>query len=387
MSGSRAPFLLTPGPTNVPERVLAASARPIIHHRTAEFSALLGGLIDGLKPIFGTTGDVLILHTTGRGGLEASITNLFAPGDDVLSVVNGRFGLMYADIAARYGLKVHHVCTNWASAADLSEVRSCLAAHPEIRAITVTQNESSTGVVNDIAALGKLAREFDKLLLVDTVSSLGGTEFRFDDWGVDICVTASQKCLMGPTGLAFIAVSQRAWQAMARCALPHYYEDLSECREKLRGDHPETPGSTPGTLVAALAESVTMIHEEGLAKVFARHRRLADAIRAGLTAMGVPLYPGGSDASRSATVTAFMAPAGAELGLIRSLLLNKYGLLVAEGLGQISKTTLRIGHMGAFYEREALLTVSAFEAVLLELGAVSAIGPGVTAFTRSLLGG
>src|SRR5262249_31894930 len=163
-----------------------------------------------------------------------------------------------------YGLKVHRVCLDWAKPADMAEIRACLDANPGVKAILVTHNESSTGIVNDIPGLGKLCREYDKLLFVDTVSSLGGTEFKFDEWDVDICVTASQKCLMGPTGLCFIAISKRAWDAQSQCKLPHYYTDLAECRAKLEGDRPETPGSTPGTLVAALAESVTMIHEEGL---------------------------------------------------------------------------------------------------------------------------
>jgi aspartate aminotransferase-like enzyme len=375
--------LLTPGPVNVPHRVLEASARPLLHHRTPQFAAKLTTVLAGMRDIFQTKNDILLVHGTGRAGLEGSISNLFSAGEEVLSICNGRFGVMYSDIAERFGLKATRVATDWTRDFDPGQVRAALRANPLIKAITVTHCETSTGVINDVASLGKIAREFDKLLLVDGVSSIGGVEFRFDDWGVDSAITGSQKGLMSPPGLGFAVLSDRAWKAADAATLPHYYFDFIDIRRKAQASVPGTPGTTPVTLVAAVAEAITMIMEEGLGNVWARYEKMAGAVRAGIVASGLKLFPE-SVRRRSPTVTVFEAPAGFEAGDLIKTLVDEFGMVPASGLGPYSRSLLRIGNMGQFYQREALLTVAAVEAALVKMGVNREAGPGVRACVETL---
>lgn len=375
--------LLTPGPTNVPQRVLAAGAVPMMHHRSPEFSSVLEGTIEKMRLLFGTAGDVLLIHTTGRGGMEAAITNLFSPGDEMLSVCNGKFGEMFADIGTRYCLKAFRVAEDWLKPLHLEEIEGILEANPGVRAITAVQSDTSTAVENDIEAIGKIARKYGKLLLVDAISSLGGAPFKFDEWGVDVAITASQKGLMSPTGLAFAAVSGRAWEAVREARLPRFYCNFQDIKAKLSGKRPETPGSTPVSLVCSVNEALNMIMEEGMENVYKRHHLLARSIRAGIEAMGLKLFPA-EVARRSSTVTAIEAPPGMEVASLRQKLREEYGLFYAGGLGPYSNRTFRIGHMGNFYNRDALMAVMALEGALYCEGTLNSIGAGVTACLEAI---
>ena len=213
-------LLMTPGPTRVPDRVLRAGARPMIHHRTPEFSAELAAAIEMLGPVFGTRSAALPVHTTGRGATEAAICNFFSAGDEIIACCNGKFGEMWAGLAESYGLVVHRAATDWRLEVDASEIEQLVREHPRVRGITLTFGDTSTAVRNDIAAVCRAARSSDALVMVDGVSSIGGMPFAFDEWGVDVAVVASQKCLMSAPGLAFVAVSDRAWTANAGAKLP-----------------------------------------------------------------------------------------------------------------------------------------------------------------------
>ncbi len=376
--------LFTPGPVNVPPQVLAAGARPMLHHRTPEFSAILADLVARAQRLLGTRQEVLPVHTTGRGAMEASITNLFSPGDEILAICNGKFGEMYADIATRHGLRVRRVSTDWLKPLDLDEVGTALTANPAPRGVTVSLCETTTAVVNDVAAVAALARAHGTLTLVDAVSAAGCLRIAFDAWGLDLLVTASQKGLMSPTGLSLVALSERAWQATKTARLADYYVRFTDIRGSLRGARAETPGSTPVSLVCAVAEALRMMEEEGLDEVYARHAAVAAAIRAGLQAMGLALFPA-EHPHRSPALTAFTVPEGVAGGELRGMLKREFGLVTASGLGEAYKErVVRIGHMGHVFPRDAVLLIGTLEACLFRLGRLPEPGRGVAACIRAL---
>ncbi len=337
-------LLMTPGPTRIPAGVLAAGATPMIHHRTEEFSAVLASMIAGMRPLFGTTSDILPVHATGRGSLEAAVTNLLSPGDDVIACCNGLFGEMWAAIAEKFGIVVTRVCRSWDAPIDIAQIETALAERPRTRALILAHSDTSTGALNDIAAIARSAAPSGALVMVDAVSSLGGAPFCLDEWGVDVAVTASQKCLMSSPGLSFVALSGRAWKAAASSRLPRSYFDFPSIRRNLARTKPETPGTTPVHLVLQVNAALRQIHEEGIENVFARHQEMAFMIRDGIGAFGMSLQCPDLK-SYSPTVTAIRVPAGVAPASIRQRLKAR-GILTARGLGDHEATSFRIGHMG-----------------------------------------
>lgn len=378
-------YLLSPGPINIPDRVLMAMHHSSLHHRTPEFSCILKGLLKNMKEIFQTEEIVLPLHSTGRGALEATITNLFSSGDEIASICSGRFGEMYADIAEKFGLKVHRVCTDWEKDVDLEAVRSLLKKHPQIKALTVSHNETSTAVEHDIPSLAGLAHEFDTIIMVDTVSSLGGIEFRFDNWDVDVAIAASQKALMGPTGISFVVLNNRAWELYERSSLPKAYFDFSSIYKKVSAANPETPGSTPVTLVTAMEESTRMIIDEGLEIVWKRHCQTSASIKNALQEMGLELFPA-NIRTRSKTVTAFSVPETITSDSVKKIMEQLFGIVITGGLGPYKNKVIRLGHMGNFFTRDSLLLISSLEEALYLLGYSVGIGKGLTSLAESLRG-
>jgi aspartate aminotransferase-like enzyme len=361
---------MTPGPTRVPARVLAAGARPMIHHRTPEFSRELAAMNEMLAPFFGTASQVLPVHTTGRGAIEAAICNLFSPGDVAVACCNGKFGEMWASIAESYGVVVHRVATDWERDVDPAEVDAALAAHPGARAVALPYGDTSTGVANDVAAVAAVARARGALVLVDGVSSIGGMPFAFDAWGVDVAVTASQKCLMSSPGLAFVVMSERAWAATARARLPRNYWDLAAVRREVTKAKPETPGTTPVHLVLQVAEALRMLHEEGVAAVHARHARMSQLAQSRAAALGLaPQCP--ALARRAATLTGIAVPAGVSPQGLRDAVKAR-GILTAAGLDRYRDTAFRVGHMGDIREADVTRT---FDAVADALGAMRGAEP------------
>jgi aspartate aminotransferase-like enzyme len=337
-------LLMTPGPTRVPDRVLAAGASPMIHHRTGEFSEILDSTIRRLRPLFGTTGDILPIHATGRGALEAAIANLLSPGDEVVACCNGLFGEMWSRIAERFGILVHRVCTEWELPLDPARIESALEAAPRARAVLLVHSDTSTGALSDVAAVVRAARRSGALVMVDAVSSLGGTAFRMDEWGADVAVTASQKCLMSSPGLSFAALSERAWRACETARLPRSYFDLAAIKKALGRAKPETPGTTPVHLIAQVHAALSLIEEEGLEAVYARHEKMAETVRAGVGEMGMSLQCPALG-RLSPTLTAVRAPDGISPQSLREQLKAR-GILTARGLGDYDPTSFRIGHMG-----------------------------------------
>ena len=355
-------LLMTPGPTRVPDRVLRAGARPMIHHRTPEFSRELADAIALLAPVFGTRVRPMPIHTTGRGALEAAICNLFSPGDEIAACCNGKFGEMWADLAALYGLVVHRWSPSWERDADPRELDALLERWPRTKAVTVAYGDSSTGVANDVASLAKVAASRGALILVDGVSSIGGMPFELDEWGVDLAVVASQKCLMSATGLSFVAMSDRAWSAAATARLPRSYWDFGGVRAAISGPTAETPGSAPVHLVLQVAEALRQIHEEGVAAVRARHHATALRLRRGLAELGLepqcPLLE-----RRSDTMTAIALPSGVAPKAFRAAI-KAGGILTAAGLGPYEATGVRIGHMGDIRAADVDVTLAAIRRAL-----------------------
>ncbi len=366
-AGDEPLLLMTPGPTRVPERVLRAGARPMIHHRTPEFSRALAVALDLLRPVFGTAQTPLPIHTTGRGALEAAICNLFSPGDEIAVCCNGKFGEMWARLAESYGVVVHRIATRWELGVDASELESALDNHQRIRAIALAFGDSSTGVANDVDAIARIARSRDKLVLVDGVSSIGGMPFSFDEWGVDVAVTASQKCLMSAPGLSWAVLSDRAWSACASSKLPRSYWDFAAVKRAVGKARPETPGTPPVAIVLQVAEALRMIHEERLDAVYARHAALARRVREGIRALGLSLQC--PDLPRlSATMTAIGLPVGIDPRALRERIKAR-GILTAGGLGPFESTGFRIGHMGDIRMADVERTLDALRHSLDELRA------------------
>jgi aspartate aminotransferase-like enzyme len=335
--------LRTPGPTPMPPQVAAALSQPMINHRGPEFAELLAEVTTGIQEAFQTQSDVLLLTSSGTGGLEAAVANLFSPGDRVLAIIIGNFGERFATIAERYGLDVQRITFPNGHAADPQVVADRLAADPAVAAVLVTHNETSTGVTNDLQAIAGAVRDKGPLLLVDGVSSAGSLEIKTDEWGVDVLVSASQKGWMVPPGLAMVSVSPRAWEAHQRATLPRYYWDFTYARkEAARGQTPFTPTIT---VLYGFREAMNMLRTEGFPAVFERHRQIGAYTRAGLDKLGLRLVPV-EERTASNTVTAFWLPQGTDEKAFLETLRVQYDIVLAGGQGELAGQIARIGHMG-----------------------------------------
>ena len=365
-------YLLAPGPTPVPPEVLAAMARPIIHHRTPEYEALFAEVRQSLRQLFQCGRDVLMFAASGTGAMEGAVVNTCSPGDTVVVVRGGKFGERWAEICEAYGLRVVSVDVPYGKSVDPAAVATALRDTPGAQALFATHSETSTGAVHDIQSLAAVAGRTDTLLIVDAITSLGVLDLPMDAWGVDLVVAGSQKALMLPPGLAFAALSERAWTRVPHSRLPKYYFDfLREQKAILKNQSAYTPAVS---LVAGLRESLWMILTEGLPAVFARHARLAGATRAAVQALGLALFadhPG-------AACTAVKAPEGIEAGRIIKALRAR-GITIAGGQGTMKGQIFRISHMGYVDGFDVLTAIGALEMVLAELGYSLTLGTGVRA--------
>lgn len=356
--------LRIPGPTPCPPEVLQAASKQMINHRGEEFAELLHRVTSKLKMMFQTRSDVIILTGSGTGGLEAAIVNFLSPGDKILSVSIGVFGERFADIAEQFGAEVSRLRFEWGRAAEPQAVRQALDSDSEIKAVLVTHNETSTGVTNDLQSISNVVREFDKLLMVDAISSLGAVNLRVDAWHCDVVITASQKGWMVPPGLSMVSVNQRGWKANSKAKMPRFYWDLSKAREFMeKGQTPWTPAlSTFYCLDVALG----MMEREGLANIIARHARVAETTRAGIKELGLSLFADESFASN--TVTAINTPDGLDSNILRQVLRNEYGVILAGGQRELAGKIFRIGHLGWVDEDDIREVLAALRAALLRLG-------------------
>jgi aspartate aminotransferase-like enzyme len=354
--------LRIPGPTPLPPEVQQALAQDMISHRGSEFCTLLHDVTQRLKLVFQTQGDVLVLTGSGTGGLEAAVVNVLSPGDRVLAVSCGAFGQRFADIARSFGGRVEQLDVGWGKAMDPGEVERALCDQHDIRILLTTHNETSTGVLNDLASLATVVRSADgsrPLWLVDAVSSLGAVELPMDEWGCDVVVSASQKAWMAPPGLALLGVSPRAWEFMSQARCPRFYWDLGAARTYAElGQTPFTPAvSTLYGLQAALARMA----EEGLPAIAARHRLLAERLRAGLSSLGLCMLV--DERVASPTVTAVLTPDGLTPTELQHLLFEQ-GVEVATGQGILRDKIVRIAHMGYCAEEDIDDVLDALHSVL-----------------------
>jgi len=360
--------LRIPGPTPCPSEALQAMSKQMINHRGPEFGQILNEVTDKLKQLFQTKDDVFLLTGSGTAGLEAAIVNILSPGDKVLSVSIGVFGERFASIAEQFGAEVVPLRFEWGKAADVDAIRRALHTNPKIKAVLVTHNETSTGVTNDLASINPIVKEFDKLLLVDAVSSLGSIELPVDAWHCDVTVTCSQKGWMVPPGLAMVSVSQEAWQAHSTAKMPRFYWDFTKAKNYLeRGQTPWTPALS---MVFALAVSLEMMLKEGQPNIIARHARIGKATRDGVKSLGLSLFADESHASN--TVTAVAASDGLDIKKMRKIMSEEHQVVLAGGQQRLDGKIFRIGHLGWVTEDDIKAVISALKVVLPQAGFRSA---------------
>lgn len=373
--------LMLPGPTPIPEQARQAGAEKIVGHRELECEELVEEVVEGLKYVFQTEEDVLILTCSGTGGLEASIANTLSAGDKVLSLCTGAFGERYATIAERYGVDVERMNFTWGEAVDVDRVKKRLEEDEtgEIKAILMTHNETSTGVVNNPEPIGELAEEHNALLLVDAVSSLGGVELKVDDWGVDVAVTSSQKALMTPPGLCLVSVSKKALEAGKEADSPKFYWSFKRAKDRYDRDT-QTPSTPAISTLYVLRKVLREIKDEGLKNVFRRHEIVTKAIRKSMRALGLGLLV--DDEIASTTVTAVRVPEGIEFNTLCQKLKENYNVYITGSKGELKGDVFRIGHLGNVSRVDILSTISALEMVLKEEGFNLELGTGLRAAQR-----
>jgi len=370
------PQLRIPGPTPLPERVVRAQGRPMIDHRGPQFAALLEEITSGAKRVFETDNDLLVLTSSGSGGLESAVS----PGDRMVAALCGSFGERFAGMAAAYGADVIRLEAEWGQPVDPDDLARVLEATPDAKVVLLTHNETSTGLTNDVARLARVARDADRIVVVDGVSSVSSIRIGVDEAGIDVAVSASQKGWMAPPGIAFVTVSRRAWELQARSRGPRFYWDWQPAKEFAeKGATPFTPAIS---VLYAVQEGILMLEEEGLERVYQRHRRLADATEAGLEALGFTLYA--APGFRSATVTSALPPDGLDVASLRKLLERKYGVVIAGGQGKMTGKMIRVGHLGAVSEGDIVQVLWALEQALEELDIARAEGRALAAATSAL---
>lgn len=375
-------YLMTPGPTPVPAEVLLATAQPMIHHRTPDFNNIVRECIDGLRYVFQTEGDVLLFASSGTGGMESSIANCFSAGDKILICENGKFGQRMASIAKVYGLDVQVLAYGWQDVVSAADVAAFLEANPDTKGVVVTQSETSSGVLNDVAAVGAVTRGYPQcVLIVDSITGIGAVECKTDEWGLDVVMTGSQKGLMLPPGLAAVTVSAKAWEAYGRSTLPRFYFDWGKYKKSLEED--TTPFTPAISLMTGLAESLRLMREEGMESIIARHARLAEATRKGCEAMGLELFA--PPVGRGNAVTTVWVPEGIDGKQLVNLMKNKHGVTVAGGQDEYTGRIFRVGHLGYFGDFDIITTLAALEMSLVELGYGFEPGSGIKAAEAVLM--
>jgi len=377
-------YLMTPGPTPVPAEVLLTQAAPMIHHRTPDFSAAFREALEGLKYVFDTTeSDALLFASSGTGAMESAIANCFCAGDTVIVCRNGKFGDRMKQISEVYGLNVIDLEYAWTEVVDPADVATALAENPGVRGVIVTQSETSSGVLNDVKAIGAIVREYpDTVLIVDSITGIGAVECKTDEWGLDVVMTGSQKGLMLPPGLAALTVSPKAWRAYERSTLPKYYFDWKKYQKNAEKD--TTPFTPAVSLVLGLNVALGMIREEGLENVIARHGRLAEATRKGCEALGMKLFAPAE--GRGSAVTPVWVPEGIDGKAIVNIMKSKYGVTIAGGQDDYAGKIFRVGHLGYFGEFDIITTLAALEMTLAELGHPFERGSGIKAAEAVFMG-
>jgi aspartate aminotransferase-like enzyme len=356
--------LRIPGPTPLPENVLQIMSKQMINHRGKEFGEILDNVTTNLKTLFQTKNDVFVYTTSGTGGLEAAVVNALSPGDNVLSVIIGVFGERFAQIAETYGANVTRLVFDYGTSADPDKVKEALDLNPTIKAVLVTHNETSTGVTNDLAALSAVIKQYDKLLLVDAISSLGCIDLKVDGWNCDVVVTGSQKGWMAPPGAAMLSLSTKAWEAVEQSRMPKFYFDVKKARSYLeKNQTPWTPGIST---FYALHISLDMMVREGLDSIFARHIKMAEKTRDNLKSLGLTLFADPNYASN--TITSVKVTDGLDGIKLVKILEEEHDTIVAGGQVDLSGKIFRIGHLGYLEESDIDNVIQALRLALPKAG-------------------
>lgn len=366
-------YLMTPGPTPVPDSVRLAGAQEIIHHRTKGFLEVFKFVSENLKPIFKTKNPVLTFTSSGTGGMEGAVANTLSKGDKVLVILGGRFGERWQKICKAYGLEVIPISVEWGDIAEPSLIKKFLDKEPKIKAVFATLCETSTATLYPIKKYGEIIKnKSNTLFIVDAVSGLGSCNIQIDNWNVDVCVSASQKALMLPPGLSFVSVSDKAWSFIDKSTLPKFYFDFKKALDCVKGTISFTPAVS---LVLSARCALQMINDEGIDNVLARVATFGEAMRAAAKALGLKLvskYPANA-------VTGIFAPEGVSGLELKNILDKKYGILVAGGQDKFEGKIIRITHLGYISQFDIITVISGLELALKDLGYSVKLGAGVKA--------
>lgn len=372
--------LFTPGPTPIPETVMLRMAEPIIHHRNPEFNEILTRVNTNLKYLFQTGQPVLTLTCSGTGGVEATFVSLFSPGDTIISVNGGKFGERWVKMPKAFGMNTVEIKTAWGKAPTEEQMLGALKANPSAKAVYLVHSETSTGTATNVKAMAKLIRDnSNALVCVDGITAVGAHELRFDEWGIDVCVTGSQKGLMIPPGLAFVALSQRAIAMMESSKSPKFYFDLRKALKSYADN--DTPFTPAVSLIIGVDVALEMIRAEGIENVWRRHERLASALRAGVGALGLKLF---SD-SPSFAVTPVWVPEGVAWKAFNKVLKGEKGITIAGGQDDFKDKIFRVSHLGYYDDLDMIAFVGALEQTLAAVGYRFSPGTGLAATQDAFL--
>ena len=374
-------YLFSPGPTMLPPEVLLKMAEPIMHHREPEFEKIFAEIREGLKYLFQTKNEVLIFTSSGTGAMEGAVSNILSEGDKALVVRGGKFGERWGEICKAYGIEFIPIDVEWGRAVDPKRIKALLESNPSVRAVYTQASETSTGVKHPIHEIAEIVKKHDgTVLVVDAITGIGVFNLPMDAWGIDVLISGSQKALMLPPGLAFAALSDKAWKFVERSDLPKYYFDF---KKELKSTKKNQSSYTPAiSLFVGLREALHMIRKEGIEAVFRRHEKLAEATRAAVKALGLELY---APDSPSNAVTAVKVPDGIQGGKLKNMFFEKFGITVAGGQDQAKGKIVRIAHLGYYERLDMIMVISALEMLLKEMGYPFELGTGVKAAEEILM--
>ncbi len=369
-------YLLSPGPTAVPERVLLRMAQPMIHHRTPQFSAVFAETKRMLEQVFQTANDALMLASSGSGAMEAAVTNLCSPGDTIIYVNGGKFGERWGKIAAKHGVHAVEIKVAWGEAVDVAEVRAALEAYPDARGVFLQASETSTTTEHPVREIARLTASLDGCVtVVDAITALGVIDMPMDEWGLDVVISGSQKAFMLPPGLAMIALSDKAWRLCETASCPRFYFDLVAERKNQQAGKDTTAWTPAVSLILGLNEVLKMMFEEGLENLYARHALLARAARAGVQALGMRLV----SAAPATSATGAFVPDGVDGAAFVKYLRDTMGVTFAGGQDHLKGKILRIAHLGYYDVFDIVTAISAIELALERFGHPVDMGRGVAA--------
>ncbi len=374
-------YLFSPGPTMLPPEVLLKMAEPIMHHREPEFEKIFAEIREGLKYLFQTKNEVLIFTSSGTGAMEGAVSNILSKGDKAIVVRGGKFGERWGEICKAYGIEFIPIDVEWGKAVDPKQIQKALESNPSVRAVYTQASETSTGVKHPITEIAEIVRKYEEtVLVVDAITGIGVFNLPMDAWGIDVLISGSQKALMLPPGLAFAALSDKAWKLAEKSNLPKYYFDF---KKELKNTKKNQSSYTPAiSLFVGLREALHMIRKEGMEAVFRRHEKLAEATRAAVKALGLGLY---APDSPSNAVTAVKVPEGIQGGKLKNLFFEKFGITVAGGQDQAKGKIIRIAHLGYYERLDMVMVISALEMLLKEMGYEFELGTGVKAAEEILM--